>query len=69
MNLVERAMVAHTRHPGAMQPSARGSQERRVNGRNYVVLRNSSDLLAVYRVLPRGTLKKLKRWPAEFNAE
>jgi hypothetical protein len=37
-------------------------------GRRYVVLRDGSiDICAVYRVRSDGTLRRLKRWPAEVG--
>jgi hypothetical protein len=36
-------------------------------GKRYAVLRNAGGVLAVYRVRNEGTLKRLKRWPAELN--
>lgn len=39
-----------------------------MKGRRYVVLRDGSiDICAVYRVRNDGTLKRLKRWPAEVG--
>lgn len=40
----------------------------RLDGRGYVVLRDkrSGELLAIYRCMNRGELKRLKRWPAEL---
>lgn len=38
-----------------------------VDGREYVVLYNTAELLAVYRVQNRGQLKRLKRWPSEIT--
>ena len=40
----------------------------RLDGRGYVLLRDkrSEQLLAIYRCMNRGELKRLKRWPAEL---
>lgn len=70
-NLTQRAIKLHTgRVPGAQQPAANQSGPATVGGLDYVVLRNVSGVLAVYRVLPISrTLKRLKRWPAALNDE
>lgn len=50
------------------QPSSESAVCTTPDGRHYVALRNVSGLLAVYRVrTPDGTLKRLKRWPAELE--
>ena len=36
-------------------------------GRPYVVLATTSRVLAVYRIRANGYLRRLKRWPREFN--
>jgi hypothetical protein len=51
----------------ADQPSEHRSGAEEVDGRDYVVLRNSHQTLAVYRVRNDGMLKALKRWPAELD--
>lgn len=68
-DLTLRAIKLHTgRVPGAQQPAANQSGPATVGGLAYVVLRNVSGVLAVYRVLPISrTLKRLKRWPAVLN--
>lgn len=39
-------------------------------GKQYVVLRNIDEVLAVYRIrVPSGALKELKRWPKELDVE
>lgn len=70
-DLTLRAIKLHTgRVPGAQQPAADLSGPATVGGLDYVVLRNVSGVLAVYRVLPISrTLKRLKRWPAALNDE
>jgi hypothetical protein len=40
---------------------------REVDGRKYVVLRNVSGILCVYRVRTDGRLKGLKRWPSALE--
>jgi hypothetical protein len=37
--------------------------------KSYVALRNVNGMLAVYRVRNNGALKRLKRWPAELEAQ
>lgn len=61
--LLRRAMAAHFRAGNHDQPS-NSSDVQDVGGRLYVVLRNVSGILAVYRVRTDGVLKGLKRWPA-----
>lgn len=64
-DLTQRAIAAHLRQPGALQPSYGLSGPATAAGREFVVLRNTGGVLAVYRVLPVSrTLKRLKRWPA-----
>ena len=52
---------------GAMQPSDHMSGVEVVNGRQYTVLRNTYQVLAVYGVRNDGRLKRLERWPAELS--
>lgn len=48
-----------------LQPSRDSGVETTADGRSYVVMRNVSGVLAVYRIrTPSGALKRLKRWPA-----
>lgn len=66
--LTQRAIAAHLRQPGALQPSADLSGPATAAGREFVVLRNTGGVLAVFRVLPISrTLKRLKRWPTILN--
>lgn len=51
--------------PGHPSPAA--SHHVRVAGHEYVVLRDSDSLLAVYRLRNDGKLKRLRRWPAELT--
>jgi hypothetical protein len=51
----------------ADQPSESRSGEDVYDGKRYVVLRNGSGVLAVYRVRNDGMLKRLRRWPAHFG--
>jgi hypothetical protein len=67
--LLRRAFAAYFRSGGefAMQPSASNSGLVFHNDKAYVVLRNGSDTLAVYRVRNDGILKGLRRWPAALE--
>lgn len=71
--LTQRAIAAHLRQPGAPQPAANlsGPATATAGGFDYVVLRNVSGILAVFRVLTISCtlkrLKRLKRWPAALN--
>lgn len=66
--LTKRAITTHLRQPGALQPAANLSGPATAGGHDYVVLRNVSGVLAVFRVLLTSrTLKRLKRWPATLN--
>lgn len=67
-DLVARAVAAHLRQPGALQPADGACCERRHAGRGYVVVANSNEVLSVYRVARDLSLKRLKRWPAELEA-
>lgn len=75
-NFMTRAMTAYFKtmigsNQIAMQPSNESAFEC-VGDRRYVVLRNVSGTLAVYRIRSCDkVLKRLKRWPKQFdqNAE
>jgi hypothetical protein len=65
-----RAMGAYMHSSGAPSGAllAMSGADTDARGRDYVVLRNGSiDVCAVYRVRNDGTLKRLKRWPAEVR--
>lgn len=72
-DLLRRAFSAYFRTAQSggetlQQPSNDSAVCTTADGRHYVVLRSSSGLLAVYRVrTPDGSLKRLKRWPAELE--
>jgi hypothetical protein len=69
-DIEQRAFAAYFRFTeNALQPSRNLSGEETVNGKRYVVLRNTNGILAVYRVKPDGALKGLKRWPAALDAD
>jgi len=38
-------------------------------GNPYIVLRNSKGILAVYRVIHNGALRRLRRWPKAINRD
>jgi hypothetical protein len=70
--LLRRGLSAYYRSaakdPGqTVQPSSAESGVREVDGRKYVVLRNVSGILCVYRVRTDGMLKGLKRWPSALE--
>lgn len=70
-NLIARAHAAMAKAAAkvggsVMQPS-KHSDVHQVGDRFYVALRNVGGILAVYRVRLDGTLKRLKRWPAELE--
>ena len=65
-----RAMGAYMHSSGAISCAllAMSDADTDAKGRSYVVLRDGSiDICAVYRVRNDGTLKRLKRWPAEVG--
>ena len=63
-DLTTRAIASHMHTPGAQQPAANLSGPATAGGFDYIVLRNISGVLAVYRVLTHSrTLKRLRRWP------
>jgi len=65
-----RALGAYMHSPGAHANAllAMSGADTDAKGRGYVVLRDGSiDICAVYRVRNDGTLKRLKRWPAEVG--
>ena len=63
--LTRRALAAYFRSDDfAMQPADGMSGLVVHNDKAYIVLRNSYDTLAVYRVRNDGILKRLRRWPA-----
>lgn len=65
-----RASASYLRTAGAQPPSSPLSTLQLVNGREYVVLRNVTGVLAVYRILPISkTLKRLKRWPGVLSTQ
>jgi hypothetical protein len=60
---LNRALAAYYRSGGIMAPSMNSSGEENCNGKQYVVLRDTSKILAVYRITTSGQLKRLKRVP------
>lgn len=70
--LTQRAFAAYYRsaaREGVPSPDhpANGSGVQEHNGKLYVVLRNVTGILAVYRVRTSGILKELRRWPKELE--
>ena len=51
------------------QPESAASDEEELHGKAYVVLRNRSQTLAVYRIKPNGFLRRLKRWPKAIDPD
>jgi hypothetical protein len=50
-----------------MQPDYVVSGVDEHEGKEYFRLANKNGILAIYRILNNGTLKRLKRWPAALN--
>jgi hypothetical protein len=51
-----------------MSPSEALSQQATLpDGKAYVVLANSYQVLGVYRIRPNGSLKLLRRWPKDVE--
>jgi hypothetical protein len=70
--LTERALAAYFRSGGTDQPSTDCGDSGVIDldGRLYVVLSNIiNGILAVYRVRPDGTLRRMKRWPKELDED
>jgi hypothetical protein len=66
-DLLRRAFAAYFRSsqsPSPAQP-ANDSDIETVGDKSYVVLRNVRGIIAVYRILNSGALKRLRRWPKE----
>jgi hypothetical protein len=71
---VDRAIAAYHRESAHTllsfpQPGRADSETRTYQDKDYVVLANSYDVLAVYRIKPSGQLRRLKRWPAGLTPE
>jgi hypothetical protein len=66
-NLTQRALAAYFRMGGNQQPSQSASGIETLAGKDYVILRNVRDVLAVYRVLNNGALKFMRRYPRTFD--
>jgi len=64
--VVLRAIKAYFKAGGTQQPS-NDSAAQEAGALTYVVLRNVTGTLAVYRVRRDGALKRLKRWPGALN--
>ncbi len=64
--IVRRAFAAYFRAGGVDQP-ANDSREVEHGAHRYVVLRNVSGTLAVYRVRNDGMLRRMRRWPKEVE--
>lgn len=66
-NLVERAYAAWNRKDELDQPSQSVSGVTQSGGKWYVRLANTNGILAVYRVLNSGKLRRLRRWPESLE--
>jgi hypothetical protein len=67
--VVSRALRSYFKKEGhqAAQPTVRGTHQQEVADKSYVVLRNGSGVLAVFRIRTNGVLKRLRRWPTELE--
>lgn len=63
--LIRRALAAWYRTGGIEQPSEHSHVEE-VAGLKYVVLRKATEILAAYRIMNSGALKRLRRLPADM---
>lgn len=69
LDLIDRAIRAYTRTPGAQQPGAANSTVEDVDGKLFVFLRNMRGVLAVYAVKPdRGLRRVADGHAAELEA-
>jgi hypothetical protein len=66
-DMKRRAIAAWLRGGAYDQPGWLDSGVEEVDGNYYVVLRNVSGVMAVYRIRNEGILKRLKRWPKEVE--
>lgn len=66
-DLTRRALAAYLKTGGTEQ-AGNSSGPAAVDGKDYVVLRNTNGILAVYRVKVDGVLKRLKRYPSELES-
>ena len=68
-----RAMTAFSRTELKTSEGSLSIRAREINylGKQYVAIESESSakLLALYRCMNRGELKRLKRWPAELTAK
>jgi len=64
-NFQSRAMAAWYRKGGATEHPV--SRLRIFGGKSYVVLLSMDSIVACYRILNSGQLKRLKRWPEEVE--
>ena len=65
---MRRATNAYFKSHGtqAQQPSV-DSGVQMLAGRSYAVLHNQGGILAVYGITQKGSLKRLRRWPAALE--
>lgn len=62
-----RALSAFYRKDGSALSEPPSSSELTLGGKSYVVVKCGSRLMAVYRVLNHGPLKRLRRWPKQIE--
>ena len=67
--LIDRAIKAYFRGagPGIMQPSRDASIVEEHNGKQYVVIRDTHQVLQVYRVTPQGGLRGIQHYPMDLE--
>lgn len=61
--LIERAIAHHAKQEGAQQPSKTASSVEEINGDYFVALRNTYELLSVYRFTSRLQRLNEEDWP------
>ena len=61
--LLRRAVAAYLHDGGGPAPIPKRSSVRELDGKRYVIVRDSVNVYAVYRVRANGALKRLKRYP------
>lgn len=64
-----RALAAYYRKDGSALSEPPASSELRLGGKSYVLVKCGTRLLAVYRVLNHGPLKRLRRWPKQIEID
>ena len=65
---IKRAYVAYWRSGGGEEPRANWSYTDAASDKTYVILANFRRIVAVFRRLDGGTIKRLRRWPKSLVA-